>query len=315
MECIELANTGTSMYVLIAGVAILLVTSVGALPYRSWLLPVAALLFLGLYSPPLHAQTVEDCTPAIEQSAPEETSDITAPQEFTLTDDTFELRSGQTRFFSLLQNDNQLSDDLIDWTTVDLKPNVAGIQDLVILSPPGNPLAQCGTVRNAGFGTVEIYLNPTCSDDSELPESFSASYTAQTQSSLMATIPAVITILFNPSSLSGIVTANNDIIDSVADVTTIDILANDTTTSGELDPLTIDLDLATPGRQTTVSVVNSGGTLVLSVNSEGVVTADYTGYDFILGDNVGLLYVVSNTDGDISNIALIRVIGITSGDD
>jgi hypothetical protein len=303
------------MYVLVPSMAIFLI--ICALVYRrkSWALFVMPLLFIGLYAPPLHAQDAKDCSPRTEQQTAEETPDTTQPEEFTLVDDVFELTSGETRIFSLLQNDNQLSDDLIDWTTVDLNPSVAGIQNLIVLSHPDDPLGQCGIMRNAGFGTVAIYLNPTCPDDLDLPESFSVSYTAQTQNALSPNASAVITILFNPSPSAAIVSASNDSINSLDDETTVNVLTNDTTTAGVLDPLTIDLDLATPGRQTTVSVVNAGGVMVISVDGSGVVTADYTEYDFIAGNIVELPYVVSNTNGDVSNVALFRVLGATSGDE
>lgn len=78
----------------------------------------------------------------------------------------------------------------------------------------------------------------------------------------------------------------------------INILANDSTTEGTLDPATIDLDVITPGIQQTITV----GDFTVTVESSGVLTvAGGSGASSV----EQIQYTVQNTEGLTSNIATV----------
>jgi CshA-type fibril repeat protein len=158
---------------------------------------------------------------------------------------------------TILSNDSDLDGALVP-STIDLDPSTAGTQTTFTVAGQGT-----FTVNAAGVVTFTPVLNyngtttpitySVCDNGTPLP--------AQCAS---ATITVTVTPVNDPPvAVNDVATTNEDTPVNIA------ILSNDTDVDGALVPSTIDLDLATPGIQTSFTVAGQG---TFTVNAAGVVT-------------------------------------------
>ena len=124
---------------------------------------------------------------------------------------------------------------------------------------------------------------------------------AQIDTTLPTTDNAPATYIVNVYGPNSAPVANNDSTSTFEDSpVTINVVANDTDSNGNLDPNGVDLDTTTAGQQT--SITNSSG--IWSVNSSGVVTyTPATNYN----GTATLNYTVKDTGGLSSGTATISV--------
>src|SRR5690606_34031787 len=156
----------------------------------------------------------------------------------------------QTVFYlALLPNDTAPDDDPIDWETIDLDPNTAGLQTSFNLYHPEDGTLICGTVTVGSFGVLVVTLRYTCWDEDILendtiPSDFTIApftYTAQTVGGNPAPAPATVTILVVAGPEPGVVVAQNDQDGGVGgscsfEGFTLNLVSNDSTTAGTIDP-------------------------------------------------------------------------------
>ena len=98
------------------------------------------------------------------------------------------------------------------------------------------------------------------------------------------------------------VAANDESRANPAGPVSLGILGNDTDANGDLDPATVDLDPASPGRQTSLTVTGQG---VWSVDNSGKVT--FTPAPGFTKDPSPITYTVSDKTGLVSNVATITI--------
>lgn len=302
----------------------------------------AAVLLFGLavvVSPAgtVYAQSIEDCPPETSQTdnSSGDNGDNT-PQVLALVDDQVTMQfpsddSWQTAttyaYYAVLANDSAPTDDPLDWDTVDLDPNTPGLQRSLSFQHPNAPSdedCEIAEIQVGVFGVLDITMNYSCGylideensiyethiipNDYQIP---SFTYTAQTQSGQPAPVPALVTILAEPSPSSGVVIANNDQWQCTHSSSPWygSLPDNDTTTVGTINPSTVDLNPSLPGlQQSVVATSNMGSTYQLSVDSAGEFTIDVI--NMVAGDTAvdfTAFYTIQNTAGTVSNIATIKV--------
>lgn len=312
MDPCVLANTGLNLHIFLA-VAILLLLSAlfitSNLTKSKIIYGFFALIFIfgAMITPQsLYAQNaINECLP--ESSETEDPTEE-SPQDLNLIDDVFSVPADGFYPINILFNDMPPISDPIDWETVDIDLATAGIQTSVDATPPGEPGTICGEFTfDSTFGILLLDLYSICFDEEvntvPLPEQVTLQYNAQTEGSIEANNPATVTVNIDPLTPQEEVSAVTD--RWCSNSTTFNILTNDTTSSGALNPITIDLDPMTPGRQTIVERSNVSGSITLEVDTDGIVT--FTNNNFFDSQNfANFYYTVENDNGNISNIAVIR---------
>ncbi len=175
------------------------------------------------------------------------------------------------------------ADGTIDAATVDLDPVTAGQQITAIIAGEG-------IFAVDGLGNVTFTPEPSFTGSSTI------AYTVNDNDGGTSNA-ANITVTVNEPPV-----ANDDTPLTQLDTpVTLNVTTNDTDADGTIDATTVDLDPATPGRQTTITVVGEGA---FSVDGAGAVTftpeAGFTGTSTIT-------YTLNDNDGGISNAASITV--------
>jgi gliding motility-associated-like protein len=183
---------------------------------------------------------------------------------------------------SILANDSD--DGTIDATSVDIDQATGGIQNTVTLASgvfsvnASGVLSYTPAANFNGAATVTYTVNDTEGEVSN-----------------------VATVSINVNPLNDAPVAVSDAIVTNEDVqASVNILTNDSDADGSLDGNTVDINVTTPGQQTTR--VTAAGTF--SVNSSGLLTftpaANYNGTSAIR-------YTVADNQGTNSNMATITV--------
>lgn len=271
----------------------------------------------------VYAQTAEECVP--------DSSDE-GGQVLGLVDDSMSVPGEGNYLLAILNNDNAPDDDPLDWQTVDLNPALAGQQTSIDALMPNEPGYICGSLSvTSNFGLLAITLledcyyelpedNPCwegedldlCTYYLPLPEYITLQYTADTLSGQPAPAPATVTILIDADTPDSVVMAAEDSgsISGTCDVpindsVIIQILDNDITSSGTLDPTTVDLNPSLPGRQTTVTINASGGIVTATVDNNGNVIITTSGGFVAEAGGISFYYTVENSNGDTSNIGVV----------
>lgn len=324
MDPCTLTETGTSFLPLILLAAVVVLSITGLIFYRKKppvALLVAAFMFslsLGLVSlsPAVSAQS----TPVgcISSSTDDDDSGSSGPgvvlgltDDFGLMQVPNAIDTWTNSWLAILSNDNPPDGDSYDWSTVDLDPETAGQQTSIESVHPNNDDYVCGGIYVEDFGVLSISLDYLCADEESntlpIPSDYAVplfQYTVQTLGGDPAPQPATVTITTQTDPIISVVTASDDYFGdcSAYNPTGLDILLNDSTTLGALDPLTVDLDLSKPGRQTSVTIMD----YVISVDSSGelsvIAPPGAWDYDLLRG-----YYIVASTLGDISNIASFEI--------
>ncbi len=182
-----------------------------------------------------------------------------------------------------LTDDDTDSDGTIDDTTIDLDPATSGQQSTISITNEG-------IYTDNGDGTITFDPEPTFNGVSTI------TYTVNDNEGNTSNI-ANITVDVQATPV-----ANNDAESTLTDTNvSIDLTDDDTDSDGTIDDTTIDLDPATSGQQSTISVTNEG---VYTDNGDGTITFDpeptFNGVSTIT-------YTVNDDEGNTSNIANITV--------
>lgn len=342
MDPCVLADTGSSQVAIITIGASLFAVSlfifviqkkigVKTLPMLVALLLGIPLLLLGAH--PAYAQSIgNDCLPGSSQGSGDgNDGDGGGSGVLGLVDDqTVMMRPNDSNryvyeYIPLLMNDSATDDDPLDWTTVDLDPDTPGRQTEMTLYHPDSPdgvdyPCVIGNITVGNFGVLEIDLHYSCwwsnddpFDEGELiiPADYEIppfTYTAYTESGQLAPEPATVTIVLNDSVDDGEVTALPTDVWSCgmgAPITGYDLAGDVITVSGTIDLATFDLDPASPGIQSSVTVEIAGVTYTAEVDSSGMLSLDSS--SGILTADPIFYYTVQNTNGVQSNLAPIIV--------
>ncbi len=326
MDPCILADTGVNQTILLAIGSILLCAAVGFLYLQKRFGIKSLVLLFAMFGLTLfaalpatsYAQTAGDCPPAAQDE-----DSGSSPQVLSLVNDQGVLQrpsggdggSPQTYLhLAILANDNALAGDPIDWTTIDLDPNTAGQQTSLSLTHPSDATYSCGSITVSSFGILEISLNIRCYNESfdelTIPGDYAIppfTYTAQTLGGNPAPAPATVTILVVAEPEPGVVFAQDDQESAGGGCSfegfTLNLVANDSTTTGTIDPTTVDLNPGLPGLQKTVTLDYQASVFQASVDNSGVVTV--TRLSGIDADPPTFYYTVQNTNGDVSNVATI----------
>lgn len=318
--CETLANTGTSQLLLLAGAVFLVLTAILLLRKRGIqvrFLPVLILMLVGFYSftpVMVHAQSSEACMTQANEDEDETPAVVTS---LSLQNDSGEMllpdggNPTVVYYMSLLNNDTPPTDDTFDWNTLDIDTGQDGVQQSRNIQHPDDSDYDCGDIDVMLNGILRVTLEYTCYDilanALTIDNDFVITpfgYLVTSENDVTTETPATVNITVS-SSADTVVTALGDTLECEASQT-VDILANDSTSSGTLDPDTVDLDPNTPGIQQTYSYVGflivTPYTFTATVDNDGniLVTteAPTAGMQFF--------YTVSNTNGDISPITLIN---------
>lgn len=324
--CITLASTGVNQTVIVF--TALFIVALAIISLRTNIkahLLILPLLFALIIAQPAHAGGVPDqvCPPAGQQTST--TTPVTNQPSFNLVADNFTVQNSSTSAFSILVNDQNPPGDLIDWKTIsfsvseDVDDNAPGLQPGYFLRHPDDNRLICGNITFTPFGTILVNLGNSCQYydsitdsmlDLPMPSTFPPiTYTAQTLSGMPAPASAPITINTTVSVPVPVVFAADDTINLYTGDTTVSALDNDASTE-TLNPLSVDINLATPGIQSSVvySDLLGSGTIVLTVDNIGSITADVFNWHPVDGSNIFIPYTVSDINGSISNVAFIKLI-------
>lgn len=314
--CETLANTGGNQLLLISGAFLLFIIGLCIIRRRGvniGILPVIVAMCLSFYAlaPAVtYAQSADECAtetpaedePAVALQLVNDAGVMQLPDVGT---------PSVTYYMSLLSNDSAPSGDAFDQDTIDLDPDTAGIQTTLEIYHPDDADYDCGEMNINDFGILTVSLSYECYNESfdllNLSNDFtipSFDYVVTTQDNVTATTPATVTIdvLGDPGYV--ITTVQDDL--ACESLQTVDILANDATSIGSLDPDTIDLNPNLPGIQQTYTYTQDiFGDLyefTATVNGDGDIEvssgASTAGKQFF--------YTVQNTNGDISIVTLIN---------
>lgn len=318
--CETLAATGNNQLLILGGSVLLILVGLFVLKKRGFvvkILPIILLLFLGLYSvSPIttYAQSAEDC---LLQAGQEESQSPAPVTSLTLQDDTstMQLPDGgnptTVHYMTLLVNDTPPSDDPLDWNTLDIDTGQVGIQQSRSILHPDDSAYSCGVIDVLINGMLRIALEYTCYDNLANPLTIDNDfviapfdYTVASENNVTTDSPATVTVSVTATP-AYVVNGVQDSLECEASQT-IDILANDSTTIGTLDPDTIDLDPNKPGIQQTYSYVHT------PVSTPYTYTATVVGGGSIIvtteasTSGMTFFYTVSNTNGDTSQVTLIN---------
>ncbi|NJK63354.1 MAG: tandem-95 repeat protein, partial [Synechococcaceae cyanobacterium SM2_3_1] len=185
--------------------------------------------------------------------------------------------------FSATDNDSD-PDGTIDPSTVDLDPATPELDTTVTL--PGQ-----------GTFTVDENGIVTFSPEPEFTGTVSIPYIVRDNDGLPSNIGTItVTIGTEP-------VANDDTATTTPNTpVSLDVTSNDSDPDGSIDPTTIDLDPATSGQQTSLTLPGQG---TLTVDENGLVTfipdPDFVG-------TVMIPYTVRDNDGLLSNPATITIV-------
>lgn len=318
--CETLAATGNNQLLILGGSVLLILVGLFVLKKRGFvvkILPIILLLFLGLYSvSPIttYAQSAEDC---LLQAGQEESQSPAPVTSLTLQDDTstMQLPDGgnptAVHYMTLLVNDTPPSDDPLDWNTLDIDTGQVGIQQSRSILHPDDSAYSCGVIDVLINGMLRIALEYTCYDNLANPLTIDNDfviapfdYTVASENNVTTDSPATVTVSVTATP-AYVVNGVQDSLECEASQT-IDILANDSTTIGTLDPDTIDLDPNKPGIQQTYSYVHT------PVSTPYTYTATVVGGGSIIvtteasTSGMTFFYTVSNTNGNTSQVTLIN---------
>ncbi len=182
-----------------------------------------------------------------------------------------------------LTDDDTDSDGTIDDTTIDLDPATPGQQSTISITNEG-------VYTDNGDGTITFDPEPTFNGLSTI------TYTVNDSEGNTSNIANITVDVQAPP------VANNDAESTLTDTNVgIDLTDDDTDSDGTIDDTTIDLDPATVGQQSTISIANEG---VYTDNGDGTITFDpeptFNGVSTIT-------YTVNDNEGNTSNIANITV--------
>ncbi|WP_394775345.1 tandem-95 repeat protein, partial [Flavobacterium sp.] len=180
-------------------------------------------------------------------------------------------------------NDSDV-DGTIDVATVDLDPATPGIQTTFTVTGQGTY-----TVNNLGVVTFTPVLNY---NGTATPINYTVNDNNGAVSNIATISITVTSVNDNPVALNDTATSNEDT------AVTINVTTNDSDADGTIDVATVDLDPATPGIQTTFTVIGQG---TYTVNNLGVVT--FTPVLNYNGTATPINYTVNDNNGAVSNIA------------
>ncbi|WP_297815338.1 Ig-like domain-containing protein [uncultured Polaribacter sp.] len=188
---------------------------------------------------------------------------------------------------SILTNDSD-PDGTLNVTSVDLDPATLGQQTSFTVPAEGTY-----TVNNLGVVTFTPILN---FNGTTTP----INYTVNDNDGLTSNI-ATITVTVNdvndpPVAVNDTASTNED---TPVDIS---ILTNDSDPDGTLNVTSVDLDPATPGQQTSFTVVGEG---TYTVDNAGVVTFDPA--ENFNGVTTPIDYTVDDNDGLTSNVATVTI--------
>ncbi len=318
--CETLANTGMNQLLLLAGAVFLVLTAILLLRKRGIqvrYLPVLILVLVGFYSftPVMaRAQTSETCMTQANDEEDETPAVITS---LSLQNDTGEMllpdggNPTVVYYMSLLNNDTPPTDDTFDWNTLDIDTGQVGIQQSRNIQHPGDSDYDCGDIDVMLNGILRITMEYTCydllSNELTIDNDFVITpfeYLVTTENDVTAETPATVNISVSSTAESVVTTLGDSLACEASQ--TVDILANDSTTVGTLDPDTIDLNPNTEGIQQTFSYTqiftDTPFTFTATVDVDGniLVTTNAPTAGMIF------FYTVSNTNGDTSPITLIN---------
>lgn len=221
-----------------------------------------------------------------------------------------------TGVFNILSNDNSQASDPIDPSSIRLiAPTDQFIDDGISMDVPNGMYfningpdggimylegldTQGGGLANSnltGKLVVEFY-------NSTLPRglNYTIQYTAKTMSGKDASNTATVTISTPPPNPIRLI----DYDQCTFDGDSMSLLDYATTSRGSLDPLSIDLDPSTPGRQT--SYINTNGPNTISVDSAGIITFSTTGSNDTNFRNYDYHFTIGNNMGDVSDVGTIH---------
>ncbi len=318
--CETLADTGNNQLLIVGGAILLVALAVAwlvtgrKLQFKFMVAALGILFGFSLFLVPAatYAQSApDDCVDA-PISANEESVGLGLVDDMsTLALPDADQSIPNTRIYvAILGNDNAPQGDPLDWDTIDLDPDSPGQQTFFSLRHPNNADILCGEVRVSTFGIVSVNLIDPCWNENydlslPIPGDYSIdpfTYTAQTQGGDPAPAPATVTITVDPTPDTSIVIAAEDTSTCSFYISeTLDILSNDTTSIGTLNPLSIDLNPSLPGRQTSVSLTEDSIVSSASVDNDGIVTLVSDSYSTM----PTIYYTVENSEGSVSNIAEI----------
>jgi CshA-type fibril repeat protein len=177
------------------------------------------------------------------------------------------------------------TDGTIDVTSIDLDPATAGKQTTFTV-------AGKGTFTANADGTVTFVPLATFTGAA------SVNYTVQDNNGGLSNI-ATITV----NVANNLPVANNDAGTTASNTTVIVAVAgNDTDTDGTIDITSIDLDPATPGKQTTFTVAGEG---TFTANADGTVT--FVPLATFSGVTTPVNYTIVDNNGGVSNTGTIAV--------
>lgn len=314
MDPCILAETGISALDYIAVALFLCIFSLVVFKkfsYKPFILVFTLVFSFNMLAPIAISAQSEDCT---------EVEPVLESPELSLVDDVivmpfagFGLGSSAEFTVDILTNDLPPEGDSIDWATVDLNPTTPGIQTQSSVYHPDFPNYWCGEFWVSTIDEeLYLYIEETCVNDvfdtvgfPDLPVTFTTLYTAFTLNGVVAAESALVSFTLEAQ----VVFANDDqeFIDCVWDEEqsrTINLVDNDTTDIGIIDPTTVDLDPETPGKQTSVILTTLDNSFSAEVDSSGIVTVTIlNGSASINGNHAIGSYTVQNDEGNFSNVA------------
>ncbi len=205
-------------------------------------------------------------------------------------DDTYTLGSSGGAVLSVTDNDTAIDPSNIELANPNTEAGGFGDEYTVYLDDLGSDAWIDWQIIN---GKVLVTFGPDVPFDTP----YSIGY-----HDIISGQEATITVTRASTPASPITVADIDFPDSCGTHSgdTIDIMANVSTTVGTLDPLSIDLDPTTPGRQT--SYVD--GTATITVDSSGVVTITKPGPSTEMGEHT-FYYTIANSNGDVSGLGTL----------
>ncbi len=223
--------------------------------------------------------TVNDNDGGLSNTA---TITITVNAQPVAKDDAIETRFNTAVILNVTTNDTD-ADGTIDAATVDLDPATAGQQNTFAV-------AGQGTFTDDGAGNVTFTPDPAFSGLSTI------SYTVNDNDGGTSNT-AMISITVNTPPV-----AVADAVETALNApVTFAIAANDSDSDGTVDAGTVDLDPATAGQQTTITVAAEG-----TFSEDGAGNVTFTPVTGFIGVST-IAYTVNDDDGDTSNSAAITV--------
>ncbi len=209
---------------------------------------------------------------------------------------------------NVLENDSG-NGFMLNATTVDLDPLMAGQQITFIVVGQGTfavdsgPQAATASTRLIGQGMV------TFTPDNDFTGTVTISYTVDDEYGQTSN-QASISVRVNAPPVA----VDDSKVTQVDTPVTLNVVSNDSDSDGTVDAVTIDLDPATPGQQSTAIIagqgtftVNLGRTVAAaSTNDPGTVTVTFTPETDFIG-TATVSYTVDDNDGGTSNQATISV--------